>query len=659
MKKLLQQFALFICLLICTTIVNAQPSWQWGKSGGSIADVSSSQVEDVIDMATDTKGNIYVLATVYGIPMVDGHTGFGASDRLVVASWNCGGQLRWIKFFGSGSSCIGRSLGVDTLGGVYISGGIYSINGSIGGPGYFDADTTLDNNYKSMFIIKYDTAGVFQWLKMPQPDTLTAFDQSGVADMGIAKNGDVYLYSRLKPGLYDNGAFNVASERMYVLKYNVNGTYQKLVPLSMTLSGSYSAGYGYSNAVQAQFNRDPINGRYYLCGRCDTAYFGHMTFGNTAINTPIYLGCFDSTGNSLWTKQCIGNALNAGWVSGPALTDTDENVYIGGVIYSNDAWNGYLIDNDSFTTLTTSCPFVAKMDKNGNNIWVSHAESEGGHNFCGIAMANNVIACTGPYVQMAWGGFYANQFNSGPSPMVDNFLVRINAITGKVISLDSLRSSYGLAENANAIASDKSGNFFVGGRMQYDLFIGPDTVVSVGGNFDWFVGKYGYSNCNCAIPSVSFSALQVSTGTNFTYTGSMPVDSVTWDFGDGSKGKGITVSHSYAGAGTYTVCAMAYSNCSYSLSCDDVTILVTDIQDRPYNSGPSVYPNPVDNMVHIDHSDAGDNVTVLNMAGQLLLQRIACESPCSIDVSSLPAGVYLVRITDKQGAQTMSRFVKE
>lgn len=107
-----------VMLLLITITVQAQPTWQWGKRGGS----SSSESEQVIDMATDQNGNMYVLAKNggSGIANVDGHTGISLYDRLSLASWNCNGEFRWMKTIGSNPGAVGEAIHVDTLGGIYI-----------------------------------------------------------------------------------------------------------------------------------------------------------------------------------------------------------------------------------------------------------------------------------------------------------------------------------------------------------------------------------------------------------------------------------------------------------------------------------------------------------------------------------------------------------
>ena len=122
---------LILLLLICTQQICAQPSFQWGKRGGSGGTDNSSRYEHVVDMATDPNGNVYVLAqNALSLSNVDGQPGISTYDLLTLASWDCDGSFRWAKNFGTAGVLIGNAVGTDSLGGVYVSGQATSTNPS-------------------------------------------------------------------------------------------------------------------------------------------------------------------------------------------------------------------------------------------------------------------------------------------------------------------------------------------------------------------------------------------------------------------------------------------------------------------------------------------------------------------------------------------------
>ena len=66
-----------------------------------------------------------------------------------------------------------------------------------------------------------------------------------------------------------------------------------------------------------------------------------------------------------------------------------------------------------------------------------------------------------------------------------------------------------------------------------------------------------------------------------------------------------------------------------------------------------VYPNPTTGMLHIKSDKHITSISVLNLAGQTLLESIAK----SIDVSTLPSGIYILQTESGQGIGT-ARFIK-
>ncbi|MBU3699689.1 MAG: T9SS type A sorting domain-containing protein [Candidatus Kapabacteria bacterium] len=78
------------------------------------------------------------------------------------------------------------------------------------------------------------------------------------------------------------------------------------------------------------------------------------------------------------------------------------------------------------------------------------------------------------------------------------------------------------------------------------------------------------------------------------------------------------------------------------------------------NEGLSVYPHPVSERLHIRHEESTNDaqISVLNLVGQSLLSE-PCTSPeCNIDMGTLPAGAYIVRIHSALRGTRHIRVVK-
>ncbi len=77
-----------------------------------------------------------------------------------------------------------------------------------------------------------------------------------------------------------------------------------------------------------------------------------------------------------------------------------------------------------------------------------------------------------------------------------------------------------------------------------------------------------------------------------------------------------------------------------------------------------IYPNPAHNELTIIAGNKISNVTISNLIGQVVYSEVASSHAMSgglwkVNIENLPAGVYVVKITDSEGVKTVSKFVKE
>ncbi len=227
-KKHLYVALLFILSTFST--VNAQPQWSWGIRGGApLNTMNPSPYEDIVDMATDIHGNVYFLALVKAdlAPTMTGYTGqisnYGADDMLL-ASYDCKGRYRWHKTIGGYSHdmpLLRGGMALDSLGGVYISSMVYSPGlGGAQSAAHFGTDTVLARDAKKkVFLAKYDTLGVFQWLRMPEPDT-TALTNSITMGLDVEPAGNAYVHIASYGGKLSGANITLPGEGNYILKFS-------------------------------------------------------------------------------------------------------------------------------------------------------------------------------------------------------------------------------------------------------------------------------------------------------------------------------------------------------------------------------------------------------------------------------------------------------
>jgi len=478
MKKrllLLLGMTLFLCQAI-----NAQ-SWQWGKRGGSSDAGPNAPDETVVDMATDAHGNIYLLSKVQQTGLnVEGNaiTTYGNFDVLVT-SFKCDGTYRWSKDIGTNSLDLGVAIKADTVGGVYVTANsdIYYTDLNI------DTDTLVHGAAanKQILLVKFDTAGNYKWLRMPQPDTTSVFAATTrPLDLDVDGGGNVYWMCALPPGAYADGSYVVTAKGVYILKYDKYGNF---------ISGSQmQISYSAIGVGGLSMKRDQIGGRYYVTGNVGVSgLVNGLFFGSNSITNSIFLGCFNSSGTLLWQKQNTENTANP---TSRVAIDAGQYIYMSSISNGADTFNSYYITN--------SGPVVFKLDTNGNNIWAKNAMTNAATFCSSITVTGTEADIAGQYPGLLkWPG-YADSLSLSSGSGYHIFITRFNSATGTVLGMDSLASSAGDDNYSTAILSDGFGSFYVGGGFEYTINVAGASLTSAGGKTDFFVAKYGYSNCSNA-----------------------------------------------------------------------------------------------------------------------------------------------------------------
>ncbi len=464
-------------MLLATSLLTNAQTWQWGKRGGSAETGSGGPDETVVSMATDTKGNIYILSYVLQTSLnVDGHavTGWGGQDMLLT-SFKCDGTYRWSKDIGGNADDIPTAIKTDTLGGVYLVGYVF-LNSSVG---HISTDTTTAVTNKTLLLVKYDTAGNFKWLRFPQPDTIGVgtLGHSYAYDLDVDGGGNSFILSELSPGAYGGGAFVVPSQGEYILKYDKNGNLISGNSMQMSITGSSPTLF-----MKKNFQ----NGKYYITGSLNS---GTLSFAGTPITHALFVGCFSNSGTFLWQKQ---DCLYGGGFARPVV-DGSGGVYLTSSSTTNDTFNTYIVTNAFYPA-----PFITKMDSSGTLLWAKNATTNG-TSFSNTTILNGPeIDIAGTCGKLKWPG-YSDSLNLAFGLGYHVFITRFNYNTGNVIGIDTLVSTSNIPVDAMAMTADKYGNIYIGGDFASSITVAGTTLNSIGGGSDFFIAKYGTANCTGAI----------------------------------------------------------------------------------------------------------------------------------------------------------------
>lgn len=629
----------------------------------------------VVDLATDPQNNIYAVSLVLSKYLDLNGTfipGNGKSDVLL-SSYTCDGTLRWSKVIGSNQdSDMAVGVRCDEVG-VYVSGMTNSSFASGSTGCHFSSDTVTGNTNRNIYVAKWDLNGKFLWLRMPQPDSigLQNANASALIDMDANSDGDtLFLFCYLTPGTYGGGRYNVTTTGTYVLKYSSTGAFAGAVALP------YQKTAGYPN-VELYMTRWTYNqplSQFIATGRAYVTLQKNLSIGGLPLpRGSAYLACFNAFSGTLNYLLQDTNAYTTQLLRKVAV-DQKGDIYLSGNADTNAIFNGQRFPNPlRFSTPGTTylagyTPFVMKIDgKTGTQLWTSRSQATSafGLNIC---LRKKELLLTGEY-EGTLSFPAASISNNVATDTADAFIAYLDTSTGAVKRLSSLKARRPLPLLFNTVVLDRKGSFICGGSFNDSLQLGNTILVethpakAVPGTekrSDAWIGKLGFSNCNCSVAANYKIVSNVGLTSFVAYTGSTKIDSLVWSWGDGTQTTyknsfTATISHNYPAAGHYQICVTAYNDtCSDSKYCAVLPLSTGSMLP----AGVSVYPNPVTKELLIEGL-AGGSVRILSITGQTLLETAILIVKQSISVEALPSGYYMLLLTDKSGLSGQKSFIKE
>lgn len=87
--------------------------------------------------------------------------------------------------------------------------------------------------------------------------------------------------------------------------------------------------------------------------------------------------------------------------------------------------------------------------------------------------------------------------------------------------------------------------------------------------------------------------------------------------------------------------------------CDYLTV------GEQYTPKISIYPNPINEELHIDNAKSGTSYDVITLVGSVLQSGTLKQGVNTISTKELPPGLYLLQLTDGDGGRTVLRVIKE
>jgi hypothetical protein len=510
MKHYLVSIAFF---LLPITLLSQ--SFQWLQNGGGNNSITGNRYfskEQVIDMATDSQRNIYVLSVITmdnvnvnsssAIAVTTYEANPNDTDFILI-SYTCNGTYRWHKVFGGGGDDYPSGVLLDSQDNVYVSGLFDECFNPVNDPFYaipkignnngidYTSSTSSNTSCQREFIVKFNNSGAFQWIHYPySPLNDLSYIMSLSRNFYIS-NDVIYWIVALFPGSYENGAFSNTNTSVpflhYVLKYDTGGNFISATPFDLQQSA-------YTNS-EIRWYINPYNGYYYAVHAYNQNNTITMTAGGNALSPSFSkIICFNTLGQYQWHRETTGTSMNITSID----FDAQNNVYLSGL--TNNFFVGSFLGWTLPGTNTGSAAFVMKCNSDVSSYnWLSHYNPAGNFLDGNILYTPSKIYLSGSFngfdgVSVIWGS--QSILTPGSNNARDPLLVTLDPATGTCISLNRLVGNNGFDDGFTKMTLDNNGDLLLGGYIGYQLTDSNNVnYYSNGGNSDFFITKFATQAC--------------------------------------------------------------------------------------------------------------------------------------------------------------------
>ncbi|HYV93195.1 MAG TPA: PKD domain-containing protein [Chitinophagales bacterium] len=555
------------------------------------------------------------------------------SDVYIV-KMNSQGDTLWTHHFGDSLYQIILSIAENAEG--YVATGWYAV----------DSPAIAYDGYA----IQYDQNGNKLWEKFYGGNGANLSN-----DVLIDNNGRIVLGGGTTSNTY--GGYD-----MYAAKLDVNGN---------QIAEAHFGGtdHDYANAII-----QTADGGYALAGHTHTLATGYNIYVVKTDSNFIfqwahdYPAPFDDFGNDI-AEDASGNLWILGTMelypdtSGMVLIKTDPDgtnpvmffpvSHNGDFGYHIQALNGggFLIAGVTGNLEKGSEMLLEKLDVNGDTLWTRHF---GGTKWeAGFAVA--VDPAENILLAGQTEGFGVEQYDAYLVKMDSNGNIPCPASVSFVSSPDSIcedenafftnttvsSQPFTWSENGNNFSNNVDAAYYFNSAGSYDITLSACNISS---------------SQNITVnpkPPTHFTYPHSGTDVNFTLDAGINVQSITWNFGDGSplNVTDINPFHHYSNFGAYWV-VLTVTN---DQGCDSTYIeqidLLTGIDEVKGNSF-NLFPNPAHESTILRTSSGNIlplTIVMMNVEGSVIKEFILTKAQEQISVGDMVPGIYLLKLQDSSG----------
>ena len=428
-----------------------------------------STYDQAISIKSDSKGNNYYTGYFEGVIVFGSDTLVSRGNRdIFVCKIDNQGNYIWASSAGSEQADYGKDLAINSKGEVFVTG--YFFDKAVFGNSEISAFRNSD-----IFVAKLDSLGNWVWA--------TNADGSGF-DRGnsivIDNNNNSYISGYYESTInFDAITLNsLGSKDIFVAKLDSLGNWKWA-----KTAGSISSDESYNIYIDNNYQNLYLSGYF-----TSTAIFGSTNLTSAGARDP-FIAKISVAGNWDWAKR-VGSSNNDEITA--SFVD-NSGIYVGG-FYSKS----FALDTFNLSTPSGKDIWLAKINPNGNWIWVKSLNGLGDDGIYSITGNSENILISGAFEQNLMSGSKTINASSGRNGFYskldkDGNTQYLKAIKGK-LNVDA----YSITINNN--------NTFILGSFFDSIYINNDTINSKGesdiflfradSNGDILDAKYQYGLSN-------------------------------------------------------------------------------------------------------------------------------------------------------------------
>lgn len=636
----------------------------WGTFYGG------SSIDAIYSCATDNSKNIFIAGrtnssggTVIATPASHQST-FGGSSFIgdaYLVKFDSSGVRQWGTYYGGANDDLAYTCATDKLGNVFISGDSESGTGTV-----VATSLSYQNTYaggSDAFLAKFDNNGIRQWATYyggsgVEKTTHCAVDTLNnifIAGQTTTTNGGIIT----TPGGFITTYPMGGAPKTYLVKFDNSGARQW---------GTYFWAETINSCATDKYNN------VYFCG--ETVYPSVANAGSHQTNFgggpfDANLAKFDNSGNWLW------GTFYGGWdfeYGNACLPDNYGNVYLIGATQStnNIAVTSAIqpttsgTDRDGFIAKFFTCNYssvtVNSTSLSTQNICNNQSASlsasgTGTINWYSSATSSSVLASgslfstpilTTTAFSATYYTFYSSNYNGcasslprtpisvtvNPNPILAFYpnptstVCSGNSVLLTATGANTYTWSTGVVSSMASVSPSATSIFTVIGSSASNCTTAAATTVSV-----FAVPVINVSSTN--------SILCLGNSSTLTAIGALYY---IWDAGSYLNYQVVTPTVTTI----YSVTGINSNGCSNLSTITQSVSLCTGVSQYNQISDIQVFPNPIINDLNL----SGNifllklPLQIINSEGKILLQDIYETESKKLNVSPLPAGMYLLRLLD-------------